>query len=220
MASDVFVNSGQILADGPSGRQVIVSARNILNAGAITADGSGKDDGGAVRIAFTDSYIDTAAAVTSANGGKGEPGTLAPGASGSVTIDGGATGRLFSSGAFHATGWVGGSVGLFGREVVLDGATVNASGEMGGGAIQIGGSPSRTDFKSVPLQGAPRELVNAETVTVTGASTIRADALGKGDGGHVIVWSDQDTHFNGSVSAHGGPQAEREASSKCQARAP
>jgi hypothetical protein len=81
VTSDVFVNSGQIRAVGLSGQQVNISARNILNAGAITADGSGKGDGGAVRIAFASSYIDTVAAVTSANGG-------ATGHGGELTIDG------------------------------------------------------------------------------------------------------------------------------------
>jgi hypothetical protein len=198
LASDVFVNSGQLHADGLSGGQVIISARNILYAGAITADGSGKGDGGAVRIAFASSYIDTVAAVTSANGG-------AAGHGGELTVDGGAAGRLFSSGVFHATGSVGGSVGLFGREVVLDGTTVDASGEADGGAIQIGGSSLRTDFKSVSLQEPHTDVVNSETATVTGASTLRANALSKGDGGRVMVWSDQDTHFGGSVSARGGP---------------
>src|SRR5262249_16957278 len=132
VAAEVFVNSGQIRADGSSGGQVLISARNILNAGAITADGSGKGDGGAVRIAFASSYIHTVGAVTSASGS-------AAGHGGELTIDGGAAGRLFSSGAFHATGAVGGSVGLFGREVVLDGGTVNASGESGGGSVRIGG---------------------------------------------------------------------------------
>src|SRR5262249_59869507 len=44
-----------------------------------------------------------------------------------------------------------------------------------------------------------------QTVTVTSATTIRANALQMGDGGRVIVWADQDTQFDGSVSARGGP---------------
>src|SRR5262249_28897044 len=152
---------------GLSGGQVIISARNILNAGAITADGSGKDDGGAVRIAFTDSYIDTVAAVASANGG-------ATGLGGQLTIDGGAAGRLFSSGAFHANGSIGGSVGLFGREVVLDGATVNASGESGGGSIRIGGERVG-QVSNLPSRGWQVENLphSSNTVTVTSAAKIR-----------------------------------------------
>jgi hypothetical protein len=97
VTADVFVNSGQVHADGGAGGQVVVRAGNVLNAGRLTADGTGPGgDGGAVRVAFTGSYIDTAAAVTSAGGAAGHGGRL--------TVDGGATGRLFSSGSHRATG--------------------------------------------------------------------------------------------------------------------
>jgi hypothetical protein len=185
----LFVNTGQLQA---SGKQLLVHADKVLNAGHLTADG-----GGSVRVDFTDSYIDTAAAVTSAS-------------SGSVTIDGGSTGRLFSSGSFRATGPYGGSVDLFGREVVLDGATVDASGAAGGGSVRVGGDfQGRTVgqvFNLLGLGGQVENLPhsNAQTVTVTGATTLRADALRQGDGGRVIVWADEQTAFAGFVSARGG----------------
>jgi hypothetical protein len=54
VAAGTFVNSGQLHADGPSGGRVPVQAGNILNAGPITADGTGPDgNGGQVQIAFT-----------------------------------------------------------------------------------------------------------------------------------------------------------------------
>jgi hypothetical protein len=182
----VFVNSGQVQADGPSGGQVAVRAGNVLNAGRLSADGSGP--GGAVRLAFTGSYIDTTAALTSASGG-------AAGRGGAVTLDGGATGRLFSSGSQRAVGAVGGSVDLLGREVELVGARVDASGGLGGGSVRVGG-----DF-----QGGNPGVANAQSVAVAAATTIRADALRGGGGGRVIVWSDQDTAFAGVASARGGP---------------
>jgi hypothetical protein len=179
----VFVNAGQIHADGGSRGQILVQARNILNAGPITADGTTPGgDGGGVYLGFTDSYVGTRAALTSASGGHG----------GSVVIDGGSTGHLFSSGSHVATGSVGGSIDLRGREVVLSGATVDASGETAGGAVSIG-------------QGRDAAVVATQTVTITPASTIRADALHSGDGGRVSVWADQNTAFSGTASAHGGP---------------
>jgi hypothetical protein len=189
VAAGVFVNSGQLHADGG---QLLVHSAKVLEAGRLTADG-----GGSVRVEFTDSYIDTTAAVASASGG-------------SVTIDGGGTGRLFSSGSFRATGPNGGSVDLFGREVVLDGATVDASGEAGGGSVRVGGDfQGRTvgpvfNRPGVGGQVANLPHSNAQTVTVTGATTLWADALGQGNGGRVIVWADQQTTFAGSVSARGG----------------
>jgi hypothetical protein len=173
LTADRFANSGQLRADDGA---VAVDARNVLQAGLIRAEG------GAVRVAFTGAYIDTAAALTSAPGGR-------------VVINGGTTGRLFSSGKDEATGTVGGAIDLLGREVLLVGATVDASGDVGGGSVRIGG-----DF-----QGNNLDVAEAQTVTVTAATTIRADALRQGDGGRVVVWADQQTAFDGAVSARGGP---------------
>lgn len=204
VATDVFVNSGQLHANGLTGGEVVVSARNVLNGGPITADGNGPNgSGGAVRIAFTDSYIDTLAAVASANG--------ALGLGGSLTINGGRTGRLFTSGNHQATGSAGGSIDHFGRELMLVGAQVDASGNAGGGSIRIGGDyqgrlvghvsnvPGRTGH----VQNVPHS--NAQSVTVTSSTMIRADALHSGDGGRVIVWADEETRFDGVISARGGP---------------
>src|SRR5207245_3081671 len=96
------------------------------------ADGTGwGGNGGQVQIAFADSYVATTAAVMSASSAAGPGGYL--------TIDGGSTGHLFSSGRHLATGSVGGAVDLFGRDVVLGGAMIDASGEAGGGSVRIGG---------------------------------------------------------------------------------
>jgi hypothetical protein len=194
VSAGVFVNSGQLHADGLNGGQIIVSAGNVLNAGQITADASGA--GGTVQITFTGSYIDTSAAVTSANGGKrasSEPGVSAPG--GILTIDGGATGHLFSSGTFHATGSVGGRIDLFGQDIELVAATIDASGDSGGGTIHIGGD---NVGQGSNLPG------NAQTVTVMASTALHADATAAGPGGQVIVSSDQNTQFGGSLSARGG----------------
>src|SRR5262249_16618743 len=61
VTADIFVNVGQVRADGASGGRLTVSARNVLNAGRISADG----DGGRVWVDFAGTYMDTAAAVTS-----------------------------------------------------------------------------------------------------------------------------------------------------------
>jgi hypothetical protein len=188
VAADVFVNSGQLHADGPAGGSITVQARNILNAGPITADSTGAGvPAGQAGIAFTGAYVATTTAVMSASSATGPGGQL--------TIDGGGTGRLYSSGRQLATGSVGGLVDLLGQDIILSAATVDASGQAGGGMVLIGG-----DF-----QGRDLALGNADTVTVTPASTIRADALRSGGGGRVSVRANQATEFDGSVSARGGP---------------
>jgi len=201
VSARVFVNSGQVRADGLAGGEVFISAGNVLNAGRISADGTA--GGGLVQIAFTGACEDTSAAVTSADGGTG------PG--GSVMLDGGAAGHLFSSGRHEATGAIGGAVELFGQDIELVAATLDASGPAGGGVVRIGG-----DFHggtvghvfNVPAGARHVENVphsNAQTVFVTAGTTMHADALARGNGGRVAVWADGDTTFGGTVTARGGP---------------
>ena len=120
-----------------------------------------------------------------------------PGAAGTVIVDGGAGGTVSATGRIDTTSPTlsGGSITITGRIVDLAGARLDASGATGGGQIRIGGD----------YQGGGA-LPHAETVAIDGASTIRADASRSGDGGRIIVWSDRDTRFAGTISAQGGPQ--------------
>ncbi len=47
-------------------------------------------------------------------------------------------------------------------------------------------------------------LPHAQAVYVDPAAAITADALDQGNGGKVVVWSDQYTNFNGTITARGG----------------
>src|SRR5262249_11780338 len=47
-------------------------------------------------------------------------------------------------------------------------------------------------------------VLNAQTVEVSPTTTLRADATGGGEGGHLVVWSEAATRFAGSASAAGG----------------
>jgi len=88
---------------------------------------------------------------------------------------------------------VGGSVQVLGNKVGLIGANIDASGTNGGGNVLIGG-----DYQgkgSVP---------NASRTYVSQDSTINANALQSGNGGRVIVWSDNTTRFDGTINARGG----------------
>ena len=73
---------------------------------------------------------------------------------------------------------------MVGDRVSLLNATVNAAGETGGGTVRLGGD--RTGQTTLP--GATLTYVDAE-------SAIAADALRNGDGGTVILWSDDITGF-------------------------
>ena len=121
---------------------------------------------------------------------------------GRIILDGGDLGIVENSGDLLATG---SSDGLSGGHIVLTGekvgifgdASLDASGHAGGGTISIGGG----------FQGADSSIANASRTFVSSDATIRADALAHGDGGQVIVWSDDITRFQGSASARGGSQS-------------
>ncbi|GAB3460730.1 hypothetical protein GCM10027321_20520 [Massilia terrae] len=88
----------------------------------------------------------------------------------------------------------GGTVHVLGESVALNGdAAVDASGAQGGGAVLVGGD----------WQGANAALANARTTTMSGAASIKADALVSGEGGKVVLWSNDSTAAYGSISAHG-----------------
>ena len=108
-----------------------------------------------------------------------------------------ASGRLTQQGTIEAKAdqGHGGSVQLFGKEIALIGpSTVDASGSQGGGEVLVGGG----------LKGQDSRYPNASGLFFGPQASIRADATDKGDGGRIILWSNQATRAYGSLSAVGG----------------
>ena len=88
----------------------------------------------------------------------------------------------------------GGSVLVTGDEVKLkSSARVDVSHAAGGGEILVGGGPDGRDAR----------LRNAKEVEVESGVVLRADATRSGSGGTVVVWSRQETRFEGSIQARG-----------------
>lgn len=117
---------------------------------------------------------------------------------GEVILDAG-DGSVDDNGSIDVSGKnvgeTGGSVTVEAKNITLaDGAKVDASGDSGGGTVLIGGDAHG--------QGSVR---TAQTTTI-GHATITADAIRRGNGGKVVVWSDRQTKFAGSISARGGAQ--------------
>jgi len=98
-----------------------------------------------------------------------------------------------SSSQVSASRGQGGSIEVTGKQVALTSATLDTSGATGGGDIKVGGG----------WQGGGT-LARAKTTTVDAASRLKADATQKGDGGKVVVWSDDKTRYAGHISAKGG----------------
>lgn len=89
---------------------------------------------------------------------------------------------------------IGGKVHLFAESILLENAKIDACGTSGGGEVLIGGDLHGEDFSFHPGH-----------VEVDSLTSISSDALVQGNGGKVVVWSDQTTLFNGKISSKGGP---------------
>ncbi|MBV8168752.1 MAG: filamentous hemagglutinin N-terminal domain-containing protein, partial [Alphaproteobacteria bacterium] len=172
---------------GPDGQPIKAA---VSNAGKILADG------GTVQITanLAKNVLDQAINMS----GIVEARTVAQ-RQGKIILGGGENGVVAISGSLDATGKSagekGGKVVILGEKIALNaGASVDASGAAGGGKVLVGGD-----------QQGQGKLPHAQSVYVDKDATIKADALDKGDGGKVVVWSDQYTRFDGTISAKGGP---------------
>lgn len=164
----------------------------VANGGAIVADG------GAVLLKA--SAVEALAGDAVGNSGVLRARTLVE-REGRIVLDAGDRGTTVVTGTVDATapsaGTRGGEVRLLGQHVGLAGtAVVDASGAAGGGRVLVGGS----------LQGADPAVRNAAATFVGPGATLRADALDRGAGGQVIVWSDEATRVHGTLTARGGPR--------------
>ena len=166
---------GTVALSAPGGK--------IFNSGQLIAanrDGSG----GKISVAAAEVVTETASVITAAGAvDGGEVKIAAEGdnlVSGQMSVDG-ATGK---AGRIELTG---DRLGLFDAKVTADGAT-------GGGEVLVGGD----------YQGLNPLVQNASRTFVSKGSEISADATIAGDGGEVVVWSDNGTQFYGTISSQGG----------------
>jgi len=219
-------NDGSIRA---SGGTVVLLAPQVENRGSIEANRVGLGAGSQARVDLDGDGLvlfDLGAAAAarldqlgsiSANGGRIELRAAARGAlagsvlnlrgatmarglqsrGGEIVVDGGSNGVVWVDGRLDASGQTGGDVLVQGQRIMLDdGARLDASGGADGGRIRVGG-----DF-----HGANAEVRNADMLIVRPEARLNADAGTTGHGGRVVLWSEQNTVFLGSLSARGGSQ--------------
>ena len=109
------------------------------------------------------------------------------------------------AGRVQATGSAGsgGSIAIVGVQTGLfDGARVDASGMAGGGTILVGG-----DIHGTPITDGSLTFSNSLRTYVAPTASLRADAIDAGDGGKVVLWSNEYTGFYGSIAARGGAKS-------------
>ncbi|MFN8759352.1 MAG: hypothetical protein ACK5XA_11180, partial [Tagaea sp.] len=116
---------------------------------------------------------------------------------GEIVIDGGENGIVSVNGLVNASGngadARGGNVTVMGEKVGLfENARVDVSGAAGGGQALIGGN----------YQGKGPEA-NAKMVYMDARAVIDASATANGDGGRVILWSDEVTRNAGHIDVSG-----------------
>lgn len=181
----VVMGAGSDIMIGEGGGNVYVRVRGeaevapgtqaaVMNSGAIEA--------GKVRVGVGDVY---GAALFNAGAIRAK----------STRLEGQGKGEVKVSGTIDASNanGKGGDVRVLGERVALDGATIDARGATGGGEVLVGGN----------FQGRGSER-NAERLSVSSDSTIHADATQRGDGGKVVLWSNDRTDYAGAITARGG----------------
>jgi filamentous hemagglutinin family protein len=126
--------------------------------------------------------------------------SMGAGNNGQIILSGGNTGITRVAGTLDVSGLneneTAGKIKILGEHVKVDnGAHIKAVGNAGGGEILIGGN----------YQGKGPEM-NATTTTIANDVNIDASAVKKGNGGKIIVWSNDTTQYLGHISATGGAE--------------
>ena len=180
---DIGVQTGAVIsANGLAGGAIQITANrgDIAMAGNLQASGSG-GKGGEIDI----------------SGAPSAPPNLAPPSATAI------------SGNINVNGESGGNIKITGNSVGIGGeAKLQANGRINGGNILIGGG------------GLNDAIPNAQTTFVADGAEIDANggiqpatslptanrADGLGNGGRIVVWSDQFTQVHGALSVTGGSQ--------------
>ncbi len=202
-ASAVILADGVIDASGASGGSVSLAAERVGNSARVDVRGhaseAGQGVGGQIDIR-AHKIVQSTGAHLLADGQN---------AGGDIHLQGHnteATGLVFSSGTLSATGDSGGSVTLSGDHIDLRAASLDASGASQGGLIHVGGGWQGAPIsnRSAAQAAIGAALPISQTLDVNAFTSFKADATVRGNGGEVVLWSGEQTLYQGSLSARGG----------------
>ena len=162
--------------------------------GGVRADGGSAEFRAVARAGFADTVLNLEGVVQARSLGQQQ---------GRIVVDGGATGITRVAGTLDASAGADGGQAGHGGSITVQGdllrvepgARMDATGPTGGGEILLGGD----------YLGANSAVRNATHTTVAHGAVLDASATQAGDGGRIIVWSDDTTRFDGSAAVRGGP---------------
>ena len=177
--------------EGVSCGSIVIKGDRVTHSGTATASATGNFDGGHIEFHGEQEVIIETNSVMEVKGGDGF-----------VRVSSGKDGATLLQGTIDASGkdtdQKGGEVHMLGDRVgILDEAAIDVSGSSGGGTVFVGGD----------YQGSNPEIQNASRTYISPEGSIKADAIKSGDGGEVIVWSEESTGFYGDISARGGTES-------------
>jgi filamentous hemagglutinin family protein len=179
-------NLGSLMTNGGAAE---IFAGTITHSGSINANTISVNDAGKITLAAINEINIESDSVITANGNN----------AGDIHIES-EQGTTWVSGTVQATASsnTGGKIEILGENVgLIDNASIDASGETGGGEVLIGGD----------YLGGNAEVKNAKGTFIGEDVEITANAITNGDGGKVIAWSDESTRVYGKLSAKGGSQS-------------
>src|SRR5262245_47731063 len=188
----------------------------VTNEGKLSANGGRVELTAAAARAVVDSVINTSG-VIEANSVGTRNGMIVLGAATADSKGADApTQNVKVSGTISAAGKQkgskGGSVVVTGENVQVTGAKIDVSGDAGGGKVMLGGdwgggNPNKALVNNQSAALESTKIGNATRLSVDAATTIDASAKSSGNGGKVVLWSETQTTFAGTIFARGGDNA-------------
>src|SRR5262244_3143902 len=188
----------------------------VSNEGKIRANGGRVELTAAAARAVVDSVINTSGVIKANSIGHRNGMIVLAAATGASKPAGAPTQTVKISGTLAAAGkkkgTEGGTILVTGENIKLTSARVDASGRAGGGKVLIGGDwgggkPNKSLVTNPSAKLESFVIPAATTVSVDAGTTINASARGRGNGGKVVLWSDSETTFAGTILARGGAKS-------------
>src|SRR5215813_4169828 len=188
----------------------------VSNEGKIRANGGRVELTAAAARTVVDSVINTSGVITANSIGRRNGMIVLSAATGASKPAGAPAQIVKISGTLAAAGkkkgTQGGTILVAGENIKLANARIDASGRAGGGKVLIGGDwgggkPNKGLVANPSAKLESFVIPTATTVSVDAGTTINASATGRGNGGKVVLWSDSETTFAGTILARGGARS-------------